>query len=69
MHHFGEDSTEVKPHREHYELIFTNKKTGQKITMNVPRTGVFDNPNKVLEENQARNLASDIAHRLRDILN
>ncbi len=68
MHHFGEDSTEVKSHPDHYDLIFTNKSTGRKVNMTLPRTGVFDDPNKNLEEAQAWDLAREIAHRLRDML-
>lgn len=69
MHHFGEDSTEVKSHPDHYDLIFTNKTTQTKITMNVPRQGVFDDAQKSLDEAKARALADEIAHMLRSFLN
>ena len=68
MHHFGEDSTEVKEHPDNFELTFRNKTTDKKITMTVPRQGVFDDPNRPLDKPKAEELAREIAHRLREIL-
>lgn len=65
MHHFGEDSTEVKQYPDHYKAIFTNKSTGTKITMRIPVEGVFDAPGRDLTMPEAEHLAREVAHILR----
>ncbi len=39
MHHYGEDSTEIISQIDHFEVVFTNKCSGQKIRMIIPKIG------------------------------
>ncbi len=66
MHHYGEDSTEVIPSQDSFDIIFTNKTTGQKIRMNIPRVGVREDPAKGLTTEDVKSVADQIAHILRD---
>jgi hypothetical protein len=66
MHHYGEDSTEVIPTQDSFDIIFTNKTTGQKIKMNIPRVGVQEDPSKGLTTDDVTTIAHRIAHILRD---
>lgn len=68
MHHFGEDSTEVKASESSYDIEFTNKETGQKITMHIPRVGVKEKPGESPTIQEVQDLANEVAHVLRDKL-
>jgi hypothetical protein len=68
MHHYGEDSTEVIASENAFDLVFTNKDTGQKITMHVPRVGVMENPTETPTLNKMKMVANEVAHTLRQHL-
>lgn len=65
VHHYGEDSTEVVATESAFEIVFTNKDTGQKITMRIPRVGVLAQPDPALTLLKVRGVADQIAHLLR----
>jgi len=60
MHHYGKDSTEIVPSESAYEIIFTNKGTGQKIQMRVPRVGARTSPDRGISNDDVEGLANDI---------
>ena len=60
VHHYGETSTEIVPHQDHFEVIFTNKETGQKIHMTIPRVGSKEDPSKGLTIEDVKNLSEDV---------
>jgi hypothetical protein len=68
MHHYGEDSTEVVATEAAFDVVFTNKQTGQKITMHIPRVGVRETADRALTLKDAKSLANKIAHMLRTAL-
>ena len=65
VHHYGEDSTEVVAAEGAFEIVFTNKQTGQKITMRIPRVGASERADQVLTVEKVRGVANQIAHLLR----
>jgi hypothetical protein len=65
VHHYGEDSTDVVATESAFEITFTNKDTGQKITMRIPRVGVSAQPDPTLTLQKVRGVADQIAHLLR----
>jgi hypothetical protein len=65
VHHYGEDSTEVVATEGAFEIVFTNKDTGQKITMRIPRVGALAQPDPTLTLQKVRGVADQIAHLLR----
>ena len=64
MHHYGEDSLDVVSGAAGHQFIFTNKVSQARIVMLVPRSGAKEN-NEDLSDNDAGNLAREIAHLLR----
>jgi hypothetical protein len=68
MHHYGEDSTEIIPHNDHFEVVFTNKETGQKIRMTIPRTGSREDPSKGLSIADVKTMSDQVNDVLRRTL-
>ena len=68
MHHYGEDSTDIIPNQDHFEIIFTNKETGQKIRMIIPRVGSKENADKGLTMNDVREISGEVRNILREKL-
>jgi hypothetical protein len=66
MHHYGEDSTEVKVSESTFDIEFRNKVTGKRITMQIPKVGAKANPSDSPTIQEVRDLASEVAHVLRD---
>jgi hypothetical protein len=67
MHHYGEDSTNVIPTEAAFEGTFTNKESGQQITMHIPRVGVRED-SRTPTVSEVKSLSDDVAHLLRERL-
>lgn len=64
MHHFEEFQILRRPDDESFEIKYTNEESGQSITMNVPAKGVFEDPNRVLTDEEAEIVAQRVGHTL-----
>lgn len=67
MHHYGEDAVSVELLATSFKIELRNHVTGAVITVSGPREGVFENPEKVVEQNEAYALASELAHLMRRV--
>ncbi len=65
MHHFEEFSI-VRDARdgESFDITYTNEHTGQSITLNIPQAGVFEDPERVLTDYEAGEIAQRVGHTL-----
>lgn len=69
MHHYGEDSTYVSESENAFNIEFKNKVSGAVITMRIPKDGALENPNSKMTLEIARQVADEVAHQLRRLLN
>ena len=68
MHHYGKGSTEIIPHNDHFEVVFTNKETGQKIQMAIPRTGSREDSSESLSIADVKTISDQVNDVLRRTL-
>ncbi len=66
--HFGEAAVEVFVKGEDFEVVLTNHVTGSKVTILLPQRGMFSDAMRPIDQDTARSIGNDIAHRLRSML-
>jgi hypothetical protein len=64
MHHFEEFRITRHPRGESFDITYTNEHSGKEIKMNIPETGVFENPERVLTQGEVEQIARDVGHYL-----
>lgn len=64
MHHFEEFQILRRPDDESFDITYTNADSGQSITMNVPAKGVFEDPDRILTDQEAGIVAQRVGHTL-----
>jgi hypothetical protein len=67
MHHYGEDAMKVELDDSAFRIELQNHVSGAVITISGPREGVFQDSDKVMERNDAYELASEVAHLMRRV--
>lgn len=67
-HHYGEDSTNVHETGSAFNIEFRNKVSGAIITMRIPKEGALEDPGAQMTFNLAGDVAREIAHHLRVLL-
>jgi hypothetical protein len=68
MHHYGEDGVEVDVNDREFKIILRNHETGAEIIISGPSRGVFDDPNRAMDQHTAEGLGREVAHKLRERL-
>jgi len=59
MHHWEEFNITAGPNGE-FDVIYTNKSSGEKIRITLPPTGVFSDPGKRITQDRVRDIAREI---------
>ncbi len=68
MHHFGEGAVQVEIKGFQFFIYLQNHTTGAVITISGPLTGLYEDPQRSIDQQQAQNLGYDLAHFLRQRL-
>ncbi|MBN1832080.1 MAG: hypothetical protein JW896_08205 [Deltaproteobacteria bacterium] len=68
MHHYGKESTEIIQQIDQFEVVFTNKGTGQKIRMTIPKTGSRKDASEGLTADDVKDLSDQVNDVLRRTL-
>ena len=59
MHHFEDFDVVDKPEGS-FDVIYTNKSTGGKITLTIPKAGVLENSDRQVSEDDIRGIAQEV---------
>lgn len=59
MHHWEEFKIAADP-AGGFDIIYTNKQSGKRITIALPPTGVFSDPGKRITQDKAEDIAREI---------
>jgi hypothetical protein len=64
MHHFEEFRIVRGADDESFDITYTNAHSGKSIIMNVPESGVFEDPDRILSEDEVELVAQRVGHTL-----
>jgi hypothetical protein len=65
MHHYGEDAVRAQVKRGEFRIELENHVSGAKILVTGPVEGVFEDPNRRMDQDAAMMLGQEFAHVMR----
>jgi hypothetical protein len=65
MHHYGEDAVSANVHEATFTIEMRHHGTGAAVLVVGPRRGVFEDPDREMDQNAAMELARHLAHAMR----
>ena len=68
MHHYGEQYVKAEVSENKFNIVIRNHVTGAEITLSGPVEGIYEAPERKLDQGNALELGREIAHFLSNYL-